>query len=73
MFTLPNDIVVGEVTVLRKKVNKFVFPRDKAEGRFPRGGYGDRVVPLSKRRFLPNDRINPLKGRFFPLIEKVAV
>ena len=64
-FTPPNDKVVGKVTIPRKKANKPVFPRKRAEGRFPRGGSRDRVVPLSKRRFLPKDRITPLKGRFF--------
>ena len=38
-FTSPNDKGVGKVT----------------KGRFPRGGSGDRVVPLSKRRFLLED------------------
>ena len=32
----------------------------------------DRIVPLSKRRFMPKDRITPSKGRFFPPREKIA-
>ena len=39
---------------------------------FPRGGFRDKVVPLSKRRFLLEDRITPLKGRFFPPGEKIV-
>ena len=45
---------------------------ERAEGRFPRGGSGDRVVPLCKRRFLLEDRITPPNGRFFPPREKIA-
>ena len=71
-FTPPHDKVVGKVTVLSKKANKPVFPRKRAKVRFPRGGCEDRVVPLSKRRFLPKDRITLPKGRFFPLREKIA-
>ena len=71
-FTPPNDKVVGKVTVPRKKENKLVFPRERVEGRFPRGGSGDRVVPLSKRKFMIEDRITPPKGRFFPLREKIT-
>ena len=37
-FTPPNDKVVRKVTVPRKKTNKPVFPRERAKGRFPRGG-----------------------------------
>ena len=51
-FTPPNDKAIGKVTVPRKKANKLVFPGERAEGRFPRGGSRNRVVPLSKRRFL---------------------
>ena len=69
--TPPNDKATGKVTVPRKKASKPVFPRERTESRFPRGGSGDRVVPLSKRRFLPEDRITPSKGRFFPLREKI--
>ena len=65
-FTSLNNKVVGKVTILRKKANKLSFPRERAEGRFLRGGYEDRVVPLSKRRFLPEYGITPPKGRFFP-------
>ena len=43
-----------------------------ADGRFPRGGSRDRVVPLSKRRFLLEDRFTPPKGRFFSSREKIA-
>ena len=72
-FTTPNDKVVGKVTVPRKKANKLVFPRKRAEGRFPRDGFGNRVVPLSKIRFFfSEDRITHLKGRFFPPREKIA-
>ena len=71
-FTPLNDKVVGKVTVPRKKANKPIFPRERAEGRFPRGGYGDRVVPLSKRRFLPKDIITFPKGRFFLPREKIV-
>ena len=71
-FTPPNDKVVGKVTIPRNKENKLVFPRKRDEGRFITGGYGDRVVPLSKRRFLLEDRITPPKGRFFPLREKIV-
>ena len=70
--SLPNDKAIGKVTVPRKKANKPIFLREKDKGRFLRGGYGDRVVLLSKRRFLPKDRITPLKGRFFPPREKIA-
>ena len=70
-FTPPNEKVVGKVNFPRKKVNNPVFPRERAEGRFSRDGYRDRVVPLSKRRFLPEDRITPPKGRSFPLIENI--
>ena len=71
-FTPLNDKALGKVTIPRKKANKPVFPREGAEGRFPRGGFRDRVVPLSKRRFLPKDRITPPNGRFFPLREKIV-
>ena len=54
-FTPLNDKAIGKVTV----------PRERAEGRCPRGGFGDRVVPLSKRRFLLEDVITPLKGKIF--------
>ena len=37
-FTPPNDKVVKKVTVPRKKTNKPDFPRERAKGRFPRGG-----------------------------------
>ena len=59
-----NEKVLGKVIALRTNKNKLVFPRERAEGRFPRGGFRDRVVPLSKRRFFPKDRITPPKGRF---------
>ena len=49
-FTPLNDKVLGKVTVPRKKANKLIFPRKRDEGRFPRGGSGDRVVPLSQKR-----------------------
>ena len=52
-FAPPNDNVIGKVTFTRKKANKPIFPRERVEDRFPRGGSGYRVVPLSKRRFLP--------------------
>ena len=65
-FTPPNDKVVKKATIPRKKTNKLVFPRESVEGRFPRGGYGDKVVPLSKRSFMSYDRITPPNGRFFP-------
>ena len=52
-FIAPNDKAVGKVTFPRKKANKPMFPRERAKGRFPRGGSRDRVVPLSKRTFLP--------------------
>ena len=42
-FTPPNNKVVGKVTILRKKANQPVFLRERVEGIFPRGGYGDRV------------------------------
>ena len=71
-FTSPNDKVVGKVIVPRKKANKIVFPRERAEARFLRGGSGDRVDPLSKKRFMPEDRITPPKGIFFPLKEKIV-
>ena len=71
-FTPLIDKAVGKVTVPRKKANKPIFPRERVEGRFPRGGYGDRVVPLSKRKFMIEDRITPPKGRFFPPREKIA-
>ena len=71
-FTPPNDKAVGKVIVPRKKANKLVFPRERAEDRFPRGGSRDRVVPLSKIRFLPKDKITPPKGRFFPSREKIV-
>ena len=71
-FTHLNDKIVGKVTIPRKKANKPIFPRERAEGRFPRGGYGDRVVPLSKRRFLPEDRITLPNGRFFLPREKIV-
>ena len=51
---------------------KPVFLRERVKGRFLRGGFGDRVVPPSKRRFLPYDRITSPKGRFFPPSEKTA-
>ena len=65
-FTPPNDKVIWKVTIPRKKANNLVFSRERAEGRFPRGGSRDRDVPLSKRRFLPEDRITPPKGDSFP-------
>ena len=71
-FTPPNEKVVRKVTVLRKKANKPVFPKERAEGKFPRDEYRDRVISLSKRRFMPEDRITPPKGRFFPPREKIA-
>ena len=71
-FSLLNDKVVGKVTARRKKANKPIFARERAEGRFLRGKYRDRVVPLSKRRFFLEDRITPPKGRFFPLREKIT-
>ena len=71
-FTPQNDKAIGKVTVPRKKANKPIFPRERAEGRFPRGGSRDKVVPLSKRRFLPKDRITPPKGRCFLPREKIA-
>ena len=37
-FTPPNDKAVKKVTVLRKETNKPDFPRERAKGRFPRGG-----------------------------------
>ena len=54
-LTLPNEKVVGKVSIPRKKTIKPIFPREKAKGRFPRGGFRDRVVSLSKRRFLHED------------------
>ena len=72
LFTLLNDKVVGKVTVPRKKANKLVFSRERADDIFPRGGYGDRVVPKRKRRFQPEDKFTPPKGRFFSLREKIA-
>ena len=71
-FTSPNGKAVRKVTVPRNKANKPVFPRERAEGRFPGDGYGDRVVPLCKRRFLLDDRITHPNGRFFPLREKIV-
>ena len=71
-FTPPNDKAVGKVIVPRKKANKPVLTRERYEGKFERDGSRDRVVPLSKRRFLPKDRIIPPKGKFFPLREKIA-
>ena len=65
-ITPPNEKVVGKVIVPRKKANKLGFPRERAEGRFPRGGFRDRVIPLSKRRLFLEDRITPPKGGFFP-------
>ena len=47
-FTHLNDKDIGKGTVPRKKANKTIFPRERAKGRFPRGGFGDRVAPLSK-------------------------
>ena len=70
-FTPLNDKAIWKVTIPRKKANKPIFPREITEGRFPRGGFGDRVVPLSKRKFLLKDRITPPKGRLFPLREKI--
>ena len=61
-FTPLNDKAAGKVTI----------PREIAEGRCPRGEYEDRVVPLSKRRFLQEDRITPPKGKIFSLREKIA-
>ena len=52
-FTPPNDKVIGKVIVPRNKANKLVFPRERVKGKFLRDGYEARVVPLSKRRFLP--------------------
>ena len=37
-FTPPNDKAVRKVTVPRKMTNKPVFLRERAKGRFPRGG-----------------------------------
>ena len=37
-----------------------------------RGGFGDRVVPLSKSRFLQEDRITPPKGKIFSPGEKIT-
>ena len=54
-----------------KMAKKIVFPRERAEGRFPRGGSRDRVVPLSKRWFLPEEKITPPKGRFSTLRERL--
>ena len=71
-FTSLNDKAVGKVTIPRKKANKLIFPRERVEGIFPRGGFGDRVVPLSKRRFMAEDRITAPKGRFFPPREKIT-
>ena len=55
-----------------KKENKHVFPRERVEDRFLRNGYGDRVVPLSKRRFISEDRITPPNGRLFPPKKKIV-
>ena len=52
-FTPPNEKAVRKVIVPTKRANKLIFPRERGEDRFLRGGYGDRVVPLSKRRFMP--------------------
>ena len=41
-FTPPNEKVVRKVNVPRKKASKPVFPREKVEGRFPRGESKDR-------------------------------
>ena len=71
-FNPLNDKTIGKVIVPRKKANKPIFPRERAEDRFPRGGYGDMDVLLSKRRFLPKDRITPPNGRFFSPREKIA-
>ena len=57
-FTPPNDKVVGKVLV--------------QEGKFPRAGSCNRVVSLSKKRFLPKNRITCPNGRFFSLREKIA-
>ena len=54
-FTPLTDKAGGKVIVLRVIV----------EGRCPRGGSGDIVVPLTKRRFLQEDRITPPKGKIF--------
>ena len=54
-FTPLNDKAGGKVIVLRVIV----------EGKCPRGGSRDIVVPLTKRRFLQKDRITPPKGKIF--------
>ena len=64
-FTPLNDKIVGKIIVPRKKANEPVFSMERVEGRFLRGEYGDRVVPLSKRRFMPEDKITSPKGIFF--------
>ena len=39
----------GKLTPLNDKVvGKVIVPRERANDRCPRGGFGDRVVPLSK-------------------------
>ena len=68
-FTPPNDKDAWKVTVPRKKANKPVFLRERVERRFPRGGFWDRVVPLCKIRFMPEN--TPPKGRFFLTREKI--
>ena len=65
-FTPLNEKIVRKIVVPRKKANEPVFSRERVEDKFLRGGYGDRVVPLSKRRFMPKDKITSPKGRFFP-------
>ena len=53
-------------------MRKITVPRERIEGKFPRVGYRDRVVPLSKRRFLEEDGITPPKGKIFSPGEKIA-
>ena len=61
-FTPLKEKVVGKVTV----------PRERAEGRCPRGGSRDKFVPLCKRRFLHEDIITLPKGKIFSPREKIA-
>ena len=64
---------MGKFTPLNDKdVRKVIVLRERAEGGFPRGGSGDRVVPLSKRRFLQEDRITSRRGILFSSREKIA-
>ena len=71
-LTPPNDKAIEEVTFPKKKASKPVFPRERIGGIFPRGGSRDRLISLSKIRFLLEDIITPPKGRFSPLREKIA-